>query len=63
MVTRDSFPEGKTGGAKTVHLPPSSAGVQNAHNYTSNPQHVLRMWYLVKHTDTSNFYLNVLKFI
>jgi hypothetical protein len=37
------------------HSPPSSVEVMNALSYTSTPQYVFMVWYLVKHRDKFTF--------
>jgi hypothetical protein len=42
-------------GRKADHSPPSSSKVKNAWSYTSIPQYVFMVWYLVKHRDNVTF--------
>jgi len=45
----------KRPGREADHSPPSSAEVNNACSYSSNPQNVFMTWRLVKHRDTLRF--------
>jgi hypothetical protein len=39
----------KQPGREAVHSLPSSAEVENAWSYTSTPQYVFMVWYIIKH--------------
>jgi hypothetical protein len=47
----------KQPGHEADHSPPCSAEVKNVWHYTSTPQYIFMVWYLVKHRDNFTFTL------
>jgi hypothetical protein len=49
----------KRPGRKVDHPPPSTAQEKNMWHYTSTPQYVFMVWFLIKHRDNSTFTLTL----